>query len=54
MFTKKEFSLFDFKSILACFQHWIPLIVKTSKIECNKVIPPVLDENRIFDFKLIP
>ena len=46
LFTIKEFSLFDFKSILPRFQKRLPLIVKTSNMECNKVIPLVLDMTR--------
>ena len=46
MFTIKEFSFFDFKSILPCFQKRLPLIVITSKMECYKVIPQALDENQ--------
>ena len=44
--TVKEFNLFDFKSILSCFQKRLPLIALTSKMECNKAIPQVLDENQ--------
>ena len=52
LFTIKEFSLFDFKSILPRFQQRQPLIVKTSQMECNKVIPLVLDKNRLLFFIL--
>ena len=46
VFTIKEISLFDFKSNLSRFLKRWPLIVKTSKMKCNKVIPQVLDENQ--------
>ena len=42
LFTKKEFGLFDYKLILLCFQQWLPLMIKTSKIEGNKANPTVL------------
>ena len=46
LILKIEFSLFDCKLILTRFQEKLPLIVKISKIECNKVIPLVLDESQ--------
>ena len=52
LFTKNEFILFDFKSILPCFQKKLPLIVITSKMECNKVITQVLDEHQSLFFIL--
>ena len=42
----KNFKIFEFKSIRPRFHYKLPLIVKTSKMECNKVIPLVLDKNR--------
>ena len=40
---------------LQAFRYRLSLIVKTSKIECNKVIPLLLNKNRLFfDFNSIP
>ena len=46
LFTKKEFNLCDFKSILPHFQQRLPLIVKISKMECEKAILFALDKNQ--------
>ena len=42
----KKNLVFLILSRLFCFQKRLPLIITTSKMECNKVIPLVLDKNR--------
>ena len=46
LITKKDFSPFDFKSIVPRFQQRMHLIVKTPEMECNTVISLVLNKNR--------
>ena len=42
----ESMGILDFSSIAPCLQHWLPIIIETSKMQCRIVIPQVLDENR--------